>query len=57
MCTFQYNEITKADKLIEKLQFGNFGTLIYLTVTLVKNKSGRLLVYKDTFSFIIIVSY
>lgn len=57
MCTFQYNEITKADKLIEKLQFGNFGTLIYLTVTLVKNKSGRRPVYKDTFSFIIIVSY
>lgn len=57
MCTFQDNEITKAEKLIKKLQFGNFGTSIYLTVTLVKIKSGRLLVYKDTFSFIIIVSY
>lgn len=49
MCTFQYNEITKADNLIEKLQFGNFGTLIYLNVTLVKKNLADFLSIRTHF--------
>lgn len=38
-----------ADKLIEKLQFGNFGTLIYLTVTLVKKNLADFLSIRTLF--------